>query len=242
MITPTQIIETAAARGVRLFRDGETLVIRAKKGALSPVAKERLLAGKSALLPFLPVVDSKPSAAREVIDPNPMSAEQIAAFTAEFGDWQPIADESASEGLYRNVIAAEWDGETHTVDCEGWPVMLATKGAEPDRESIAFLNQCAERRDPAYQSACGLLEPFAELLALAESNALPAANWFLPAFTSPEPGRGYGAPCDDPNAAALAFARQVRDALRRGDEERAGSALECLDSVAWAVKRGETRK
>jgi hypothetical protein len=85
---------------------------------------------------------------------------------------------------------------------------------------------------PVDPTAGGLLNGFESLLEQAGRDALPEANWFLPAPR----GRTLGSPCDDTNGAARYFARLVREQFAAGNEREARESLTFLDSVRWAVR------
>lgn len=160
-MTPQAVIRACNRRGVAIWREGEKLRYRAKPGIMTPSALASLACQKESLLPYLPT--SEPP----IIEGGDLTPELFAQwqewvnretkriFTAS-GATVTGQDDAAlaelpdgfPEGLYRNVCFAEWDGETHTVYCDGWPAPIITKGVKPDRERIAEYNALTELYSP----------------------------------------------------------------------------------------------
>ncbi len=233
-MNPLQVIERAKEQGVYLWRDGDDLAYEAPPAVMTDKVKTWLRVWKSRVLPLLP--DAPPSEdsgaehsapyprlegnrlppdqyetartwiqKRAVDDPNPLPENEVAELQSLLTGFP--------EGLYREVVWAEWDGKRHKIFCAGWPAPVTTEIAGEAEAALA---------------------PYADLLDAADRNALPPANWFLPSWTG-NPGCNYGAPIDDPNGAARWFAHCYREAIRRGDQKGVRESLECLESVKFAT-------
>ena len=77
ILAPSAYVQAFTARGVLLWREGESLKFRAPRGVLTPKVLASLASAKPAILPLLPEIPLKPHCKREILDSEDLLTSKV---------------------------------------------------------------------------------------------------------------------------------------------------------------------